>query len=70
MSNIPLDLARRCEQRWAARFEAARVLREQHRLEVQQQRLPAPDNSKIKTRGKAAGLKACTPSAESKIAVA
>lgn len=43
MSSIPLDLERRCEQRWAARFEAARALREQHRLErQQQQRLIAP----------------------------
>jgi hypothetical protein len=50
MSNIPLDLERRCEQRWAARFSAARALREQHRLEEQQQQLAAPDNSKRKTR--------------------
>jgi len=57
MSNIPLDLERRCEQRWAARFEAARLLREQHLLERQQQ-LTAPDNSKRKTRRvKAAGLR-------------
>jgi hypothetical protein len=33
VSSIPLDIERRCEQRWAARFEAARALREQHRLE-------------------------------------
>jgi hypothetical protein len=32
---IPLDLQRRCEQRWAARFSAARALREQHCLERQ-----------------------------------
>jgi hypothetical protein len=53
MSNIPLDLERRCEQRWAARFSAARALREQHRLEgqqQQQQQLTAPDNSKRETR--------------------
>ena len=57
MSNIPLDLERRSGQRWAARFEAARALREQHRLERQQQ-LTAPDNSKRKTRRvKAAGLR-------------
>jgi hypothetical protein len=49
MGNIPLDVERRCEQRWAARFEAARALREQHRLEGQQQ-LAAPDNSKRETR--------------------
>jgi hypothetical protein len=35
MSNIPLELERRCEQRWAARFLAACELREQHRLESQ-----------------------------------
>ena len=57
MSNIPLDLERRCEQRWAARFEAARVLREQHRLERQRQQLAAPDNSKRETRAEAAGLR-------------
>jgi hypothetical protein len=51
MSNIPLDLEKRCEQRWAARFSASRALREQHRLERQQhQQLTAPDNSKRKTR--------------------
>jgi hypothetical protein len=58
MGNIPLDLQRRCEQRWAARFEAARALREQHRLERQQQQVAAPDNSKSKTRRvKAAALR-------------
>jgi hypothetical protein len=52
MSIIPLELERRCEQRWAARFSAARALQEQHRLERQQhqQQLTAPDNSKGKTR--------------------
>ena len=50
MSSIPLDVERRCEQRWASRFSAARALREQHRLEGQQQQLNAPDNSKRKTR--------------------
>jgi hypothetical protein len=59
MSSIPLDLERRCEQRWAARFSAARALREQHRLErQQQQQLTAPDNSKRKTRrAESAGLR-------------
>jgi hypothetical protein len=57
MSSIPLDLERRCEQRWAARFEAARALREQYRLERQQQQLAAPENSKRKNlRAEAAGL--------------
>jgi len=50
MSSIPLDLERRCEQRWAARFSAVRALQEQHRLERQRhQQLTAPDNSKRKT---------------------
>jgi hypothetical protein len=47
MSNIPLDIERRCEQRWAARFSAARALRKQHRLEGQtQQPLTGLDNGK------------------------
>jgi len=47
MSNIPLDIERRCEQRWAARFSAARALRKQHRLEGrQQQPFTGLDNSK------------------------
>jgi len=46
MSSIPLDLERRCEQRWAARFSAARALQEQHRRERQQhQQLTAPRQS-------------------------
>ena len=59
MSNIPLDLERRCERRWAARFSAARALREQHCLErQQQQQLTAPDDSKRKARrAEAAGLR-------------
>jgi hypothetical protein len=58
MSSIPLDLEKRCEQRWAARFSAARALREQHRLERQQQQVTAPDKAKRKTRRlKAAGLR-------------
>jgi hypothetical protein len=51
MSSIPLHLERRCEQRWAARFSAARALQEQHRLEGQQhQQLTAPDHRKGKSR--------------------
>jgi hypothetical protein len=38
MGNLPLDIERRCEQRWASRFSAARGLREQHRLEGLKQR--------------------------------
>ncbi len=51
MSSIPLDLERRCEQRWAASFSAASALQEQHRLEKQQhQQLTTLDNSKSKAR--------------------
>jgi hypothetical protein len=51
MSSIPLDLEKRCEQRRAASFSAARALQEQHRLEKQQhQQLTTPDNSKSKAR--------------------
>jgi hypothetical protein len=60
MSGIPLDLERRSEQRWAARFSAARALREQHRLEGRQlqQQLTASDNGKRKTRRvESAGLR-------------
>jgi hypothetical protein len=58
MSSIPLDLERRCEQRWAARFSAARALREQHRLEGQQQhqRVTTPDKAKEKPAGVTGGL--------------
>ena len=60
MSSIPLDLERRCEQRWAARFSAARALQEQHRLEGQQhQQLTAPDSSKRKPRLVESGLDVC-----------
>src|SRR5258708_15595740 len=64
MSIIPLDLERRCEQRWAARFSAARALQEQHRLERQQhQQLTAPRQSqKENPPGWAGGLEIC-PSA-------
>ena len=56
MSKIPLELERRCEQRWAARFEAARTLREQHRLEgQQQQQLTVLDKRKTR-RAETAGL--------------
>ena len=49
MCDIPLDLERRFEQRWAARFSGPA---KQHRLEAQQQqeRLTKPDKSKRKIR--------------------
>jgi hypothetical protein len=47
MSIIPIDVQRRCERRWAARFSR------------QGQQIAAPDKSKRKThRGEAAGLAA------------
>jgi hypothetical protein len=49
MCDIPLDLERRFERRWAARFSGPA---KEHRLEAQQQhqRLTTPDKSKRKTR--------------------
>jgi hypothetical protein len=52
MSVLPLDLERRFEQRWAARFSG--VSQGQHRLEGQQhQQLTAPAKAKEKPAGKA-----------------
>jgi hypothetical protein len=49
MSGIPLDLERRFERRWAARFSGPA---KEHRLKaVQHQRVTAPDESKIRRRG-------------------
>jgi hypothetical protein len=47
MCDIPLDLERRFEQRWAARFSGPAKA---HRLKGQQQdqRVSAPDKSKTK----------------------
>jgi hypothetical protein len=49
MSSIPLDLERRIEQRWAARFSG---VPQEHRLERQQQhqQLAAPAKRKRKAR--------------------
>jgi hypothetical protein len=59
MSNIPLDIQRRCEQRWAARF-ARRVPRSAphvHRPEKADQRLAESGKAKMQTRRtEAAGL--------------
>ena len=53
MCVIPLDLERRFERRWAARFSGSA---KQHRLEGQQhQRVNTPDKSKRKTRTFGAG---------------
>jgi hypothetical protein len=57
MSIIPLDVQRRCERRWAARFSGPA---KEHRLEGRQQhqRVTTPDKNKRKTRRvKAAGLR-------------
>jgi hypothetical protein len=45
MSNIPLDLERKCEQRWAARFArpAPAVPPQEPPLKKQRQQLAAPD---------------------------
>jgi hypothetical protein len=49
MCDIPVDLERRFERRWAARFSGPA---KEQRLEArqQQQRLTTPDKSKRKTR--------------------
>jgi len=48
--DIPLDLERRCEQRWAARFSGAlQEHREEHRAKRRQQ-LTAPGESKREAR--------------------
>jgi hypothetical protein len=51
MSTVPLDLARRSEQRWAARFQRPRepAATPEHRFEKQDQQLAAPSNGKRKT---------------------
>jgi hypothetical protein len=63
MSIIPLDLERRFEQRWAARFSA---VPQEHRLEGQRQQLAAPGKSKRKTRRVDPGLRSA-PSGVSSI---
>jgi hypothetical protein len=60
MSIIPLDLQRRCEQRWAARFARPVPLAapQRHRLEGESHQLAAPAKAKRKTRRvEAAGFK-------------
>jgi hypothetical protein len=50
MSDIPLDLEKRFERRWAARFSGPAKV---HRLEAQQQhqRVTAPEERKTRRRG-------------------
>jgi hypothetical protein len=46
MDTVPLDLQRRCEQRWAARFRqpAEPAATPEHRFEKQEQQLTAGTN--------------------------
>jgi hypothetical protein len=55
MCDIPMDLERRLERRWAARFSDPA---KEHRLEEQQQhqRATAPDESKRRTRRRGTGF--------------
>jgi hypothetical protein len=69
MCDIPLDLERRFERRWAARFSGPA---KEHRLEEQQQhqRVIAPDKSKTKTRRREpAGLASADQSPRPSLAV-
>jgi hypothetical protein len=60
MSIIPLDLQRKCEQRWAARFSPTEpVAPRNQRPERESQQIAGPDKSKRKThRVEAAGSRA------------
>ncbi len=49
MSSIPLDVERRFEQRWAARFSSP-AAPQKHRLDRQSQQLALPGKGKRKTR--------------------
>jgi hypothetical protein len=48
MCDIPMDLERRFERRWAARFSGPA---KDHRLEEQHQQVTVPDESKTRQRG-------------------
>jgi hypothetical protein len=50
MSIIPLDVQRRCEQRWAARFARQAPEPSSQKGEKQDQQLGAPAKAKRKTR--------------------
>jgi hypothetical protein len=52
MSSIPLDLQRRCEQRWAARFSRSvgPFASLKQGLEKESQQIAAPGEGKRKTR--------------------
>jgi hypothetical protein len=60
MSIIPLDLQRRCEQRWAARFArpVPPAAPQRHRLDGESHQLVAPAKTNRETRWvEAAGFK-------------
>jgi hypothetical protein len=58
MSNIPLDIQRKCERRWAARFAQPVPLSAPHKHLGEKQQVVPPGKIKKKTRrAKAAGLK-------------
>jgi hypothetical protein len=58
MSSIPLDLQRRFEQRWAARFFSPIASAAPHRLEKQpQQQLAVPAKAKQKPAELSSGLR-------------
>jgi hypothetical protein len=52
MSIIPLDIQRRCQQRWAARFAqpVPPAAPQRHRLEGESHQLTAPANANRNTR--------------------
>jgi hypothetical protein len=56
MSGIPMDLQRRCEQRWHARFSqwVQPVASRKQEAERESQQIPVPEKSKRKNQ---AGLK-------------
>ena len=61
--DIPLDLQRKCEQRWAARFArpTPSATPQGHQPESQNQQLAAPAEAKEKAgRVEAAGLRSAT----------
>jgi hypothetical protein len=61
MSDIPLDLQRRCEQRWAARFlrPAQDAALKKQQPQAQSEHLAAP--SKRKRKARRVALAALTP---------
>jgi hypothetical protein len=62
MSNIPLDVQRRCERRWVARFSrpTETVAPRNQRPERVSQPIAGHDKSKGKTKVEAAGSRART----------